>query len=99
MEDVGKKAKQQTDEAVLDIELHAYAGGEIADQRFIDSIHAKWIVEDRILCESGQGADEEAANLSPPHDGEVDHHQQRHLQKPEELKKQWDVNLEGDRGQ
>ena len=50
----------------------------------------------RILRETDEGADHKPADLAAPHDGEIDHHQERHLQKVQEREKHGHVDLEQD---
>ena len=91
-----KEAQQQADQAVLHVQAHAHAGGEVSHQGFDDAEHAQRILGKRILRQADQGAHHQPADLAAPHNGEIDHHQQRHLQKTQEREKHGDVDLEQD---
>src|ERR1019366_9092247 len=65
-------------------------------QGFHDAEHAQRVLGKRILRQADQRAHHQPADLTAPHDGEIDHHQQRHLQKTQEREKHGDVDLEQD---
>ncbi len=94
-----EERQQQADQGVVHVQAHAHGGGEIPHQRLHDAEHAERILGKRILRQPHQGAHQQSADLAAPHQREVHHHQQRHLQKAQKLEEQRNVDLEQDGGQ
>src|SRR5271157_11846 len=94
MKEEEEERQQHPDQGVVHIQAQAHRGREIAHQGVHNAEHAERVLGKRILRQPHQGAHRQAGDLAAPHQREVHRHQQRHLQKAQELEEQRNVHLE-----